>query len=295
MKYRIKKKNVLILIGIITAIFALNFTFTYAKYVANNTWNYYLQSKNFYFSSDSLDQTGIKNVNTTWDGEKVIFNAKNFTSLDQITDYDITYKATCKVLSGDKTDCLMNGTNTNTFTGTLSSNQSCTNTKDSKDVSKYNKSKCEMEGYTWNKIEATRDLYFELKDDIKESLVEVTLEATAPYKKTLKGTFLLHKGKASNEEIIKTYKSYTNHDILSLNNLYKTNKCTKISFDSSKIRLDTTSINAINYTEDSNGYVNSITLLLEKNKNTDITFYKTSFDEIYDESNFTLEESTNCQ
>ena len=65
MKYRLKKKNILILCGILVGIVLLNYAYTYAKYVANSTWNYYLQSKEFFFSSDSLDSEGFKNVNTT--------------------------------------------------------------------------------------------------------------------------------------------------------------------------------------------------------------------------------------
>ena len=87
MKYRLKKKNILILCGILVGIVLLNYAYTYAKYVANSTWNYYLQSKEFFFSSDSLDSEGFKNVNTTWDGNKTTFNIKNSISLDKITDY----------------------------------------------------------------------------------------------------------------------------------------------------------------------------------------------------------------
>ena len=159
MKYRLKKKNILILCGILVGIVLLNYAYTYAKYVANSTWNYYLQSKEFFFSSDSLDSEGFKNVNTTWDGNKTTFNIKNSISLDKITDYDIKYDVSCEVLQGDGAKCLMNGTGTNTFSGTLSSNQMCINkTDDNVDVSDYNKSKCEIDGYTWSKIEATKEL-----------------------------------------------------------------------------------------------------------------------------------------
>ena len=137
MKYRLKKKNILILCGILVGIVLLNYAYTYAKYVANSTWNYYLQSKEFFFSSDSLDSEGFKNVNTTWDGNKTTFNIKNSISLDKITDYDIKYDVSCEVLQGDGAKCLMNGTGTNTFSGTLSSNQMCINKTDDNQEVKY--------------------------------------------------------------------------------------------------------------------------------------------------------------
>ena len=37
MKYRLKKKNILILCGILVGIVLLNYAYTYAKYVANST------------------------------------------------------------------------------------------------------------------------------------------------------------------------------------------------------------------------------------------------------------------
>ena len=240
MKYRLKKKNILILCGILVGIVLLNYAYTYAKYVANSTWNYYLQSKEFFFSSDSLDSEGFKNVNTTWDGNKTTFNIKNSISLDKITDYDIKYDVSCEVLQGDGAKCLMNGTGTNTFSGTLSSNQMCINkTDDNVDVSNYNKSKCEIDGYTWSKIEATKELYFEIDKNIDDVVVLVTLKTKEPYSKTITGTFTLHKGTKEIEKLVKSYESFTNYDILTIKNLYQTSKCVDIKFDSTKFRIDT--------------------------------------------------------
>ena len=295
MKYRLKKKNILILCGILVGIVLLNYAYTYAKYVANSTWNYYLQSKEFFFSSDSLDSEGFKNVNTTWDGNKTTFNIKNSISLDKITDYDIKYDVSCEVLQGDGAKCLMNGTGTNTFSGTLSSNQMCINkTDDNVDVSNYNKSKCEIDGYTWSKIEATKELYFEIDKNIDDVVVLVTLKTKEPYSKTITGTFTLHKGTKEIEKIVKSYESFTNYDILTIKNSYQTSKCVDIKFDSTKFRIDTDNLDIKKYEEDNDGYVNKVSLQLERNNDYKIKFYKTKFDELYDDSYFTVEESNNC-
>lgn len=295
MKYRLKKKNILILCGILVGIVLLNYAYTYAKYVANSTWNYYLQSKEFFFSSDSLDSEGFKNVNTTWDGNKTTFNIKNSISLDKITDYDIKYDVSCEVLQGDGAKCLMNGTGTNTFSGTLSSNQMCINkTDDNVDVSDYNKSKCEIDGYTWSKIEATKELYFEIDKNIDDVVVLVTLKTKEPYSKTITGTFTLHKGTKEIEKIVKSYESFTNYDILTIKNSYQTSKCVDIKFDSTKFRIDTDNLDIKKYEEDTDGYVNKVSLQLERSNDYRIKFYKTKFDELYDDSYFTVEESNNC-
>ena len=295
MKYRLKKKNILILCGILVGIVLLNYAYTYAKYVANSTWNYYLQSKEFFFSSDSLDSEGFKNVNTTWDGNKTTFNIKNSISLDKITDYDIKYDVSCEVLQGDGAKCLMNGTGTNTFSGTLSSNQMCINkTDDNVDVSDYNKSKCEIDGYTWSKIEATKELYFEIDKNIDDVVVLVTLKTKEPYSKTITGTFTLHKGTKEIEKIVKSYESFTNYDILTIKNSYQTSKCVDIKFDSTKFRIDTDNLDIKKYEEDTDGYVNKVSLQLERSNDYKIKFYKTKFDELYDDSYFTVEESNNC-
>lgn len=295
MKYRLKKKNILILCGILVGIVLLNYAYTYAKYVANSTWNYYLQSKEFFFSSDSLDSEGFKNVNTTWDGNKTTFNVKNSISLDKITDYDIKYDVSCEVLQGDGAKCLMNGTGTNTFSGTLSSNQMCINKTDDKvDVSDYNKSKCEIDGYTWSKIEATKELYFEIDKNIDDVVVLVTLKTKEPYSKTITGTFTLHKGIKEIDKLVKSYESFTNYDILTIKNLYQASKCVDVKFDSTKFRIDTDNLDIKKYEEDTNGYVNKVSLQLESNKDYKIKLYKTIFDELYDDSYFTVEESNNC-
>ena len=91
-------------------------------------------------------------------------------------------------------------------------------------------------------------------------------------------------------------KNYTKWDTKDTNNgnLYQTSKCVDIKFDSTKFRIDTDKLDIKKYEEDANGYVNKVSLQLERNNDYKIKFYKTIFDELYDDSYFTVEESNNC-
>ena len=60
------KKKILLVCLIFIGILGLNVTVTYSKYVANNIYNYFLNSKQFYFASDSLDREGIKKNKNTY-------------------------------------------------------------------------------------------------------------------------------------------------------------------------------------------------------------------------------------
>ena len=89
-----------------------------------------LKSKGFYFTSDELKyQVTSKNTNTSWDGEKVNFTIKNSQNLDLVTEYDITYTASCNVIgdSASYATCKMNGSETDNFSGILPTIQSCYN------------------------------------------------------------------------------------------------------------------------------------------------------------------------
>ena len=64
------------LLGIILLV-VLTRGVTYAKYVSDAAFNYYLGSKGFYFESDELSLEQNKITDTSWDGEKVTFSIKN--------------------------------------------------------------------------------------------------------------------------------------------------------------------------------------------------------------------------
>ena len=198
-----KKKKIIFIIVIVIGLFCTSLlTFSFAKYAKNSFWDYYLKSQEFYLSSDDLVSENI--VNRIWDGSKVYFNVKNSLNNELITDYDINYDVVCKVLNSDvETDCYINGTNSDTYSGVLSSNSFCVNdTGDNVDVNGYNKSDCEIGGYTWKNQEAAKNLYFELSNaEVTNAEVEIILTSTSPYSKELIGTFKLNKDENSGKEI----------------------------------------------------------------------------------------------
>ena len=64
------------LIGVILLLI-LTRGITYAKYVSDAAFNYYLGSKGFYFESEELMSEQSKITDTSWDGEKISFSIKN--------------------------------------------------------------------------------------------------------------------------------------------------------------------------------------------------------------------------
>lgn len=298
---KINKKKILFIIFIFIGIIGINTTFTYSKYVANNIYNYFLNSKQFYFSSDSLDKEGMKNVNTTWDGSDIVLKLQNAISENQVTEYDIKYTAKCEVEGKKDVQCVFTEFESDTFDGTLSSYQKCTNdTDDGVDVTSYNKTKCELGKYEWSNEIASKDIAFNIipeneDDEVDDVTVSVTITSTEPYKKTIKGTFYVHKGEVVKEEILTYYDSYLNYDVLTISNLMATSSCQKISFDPSIYRIDGNVQDYETYTTNNDGYIDSITLKLPSSKDIALKFYKTKFEEIYDVTNFTLEESNVCQ
>ena len=70
----------------------ISYGVTYARYASNSIWNYYLESKGFYFTSETLKN---KRVNNEWDGSRVYFDVRNSVNSYIATEYDIKYKITC--------------------------------------------------------------------------------------------------------------------------------------------------------------------------------------------------------
>ena len=167
-----------------------------ARYKSSSVWNYYLESHGFYFSSDFLGND-VKNVDTLWDGNSVHFNLKNSINDSLVTEYDIRYNVTCEVLSDIPATCNLNGTNNSTFTGVLSSNARCINDIDDTDVSSFNKTECEIKGYSWQNLVANQDIYFDIVPtegyELNNVDVSIVVNSVSPYKKSISGTFSLFK------------------------------------------------------------------------------------------------------
>lgn len=291
------KKIIKLALLIIVASFLCFYSFSFAKYVSNSIKDYYLKSKGFYFYSDYLSTEVVKNSNNSWNNDSVHFNIRNNLNAKEVTDYDINYTASCEVMgdASSKVSCLMNGSSTNTFTGVISSVESCRNyTGDLVDVSLLNKTDCELNGYIFERQVITKDLYFDISKidanyEIKDLVISVTVTSNSPYSKTLKGEFYIHK--TENESIITSLIDKTDYQILSITNIGTINKCVNISFDSAKLQID--NIESFNtYEYDSNNYIKKVNFNLQNNASKNIIFYKKDSEATYSISDFTI--NTDC-
>lgn len=270
-----KLKKGCIVLGLITIIGVVFFhSKTFARYTSNSILNYYLKSQGFYFESDDLQNTN--NINTLWDGSPVYFNIRNNSNQSLISEYDISYQASCEVEGkSEYLFCKINGQDT--YNGVLSASQNCVNnTDDGIDVSSFAKTECELNGYTWNNQIAKNELYFEIQKkvdsyNIDNITVNVTVNSVSPYKKSLKGTYILNYSYIETGSIEKIYNNYTNYSRLIVTNSYDTEKCVSIKWDNSTKTVDTNLTNGI--TTDENGYINKIETKINKKSNINFIFY----------------------
>lgn len=291
-----KRKKYIIIIVLIVLIFFLSmYGPSYAKYVYNSTQNYYLKSKGFYISSDYLSENGLKNVDNLWNGSNVYFNLKNSLNNEVVTSYDISYQVSCNT-NIEGVTCNLNDTGLSTINGVLSSFSSCVNEKDNTDVSTYTKEQCEINGYKWKNQVANKELYFNIVSDteVSDIEVEITATTTSPYKKVISGSFILHKNENIIEDVILEYNNYSKYDRLSIYNGLSTNKCLRVTFDSTKVRMDTTSSEFVNVEKDAYANVNGFTISIDSKSSKNIIFYRTDFNSNYDKSIFNVSSSDSC-
>ncbi|MDD2181342.1 MAG: hypothetical protein PHW32_03120 [Bacilli bacterium] len=286
--------SLLILVGGTILISGLSF----AKYVSNSVWDYYLQSKGFYFSSDYLAEIPLQNVDNLWDGGSVNFNIKNNLNENVITTYDIGYQAECSVV-GDLTediDCYLNGTESNIQEGVLSSFQTCiNNTLDEVDVSLFTKTECELGGYEWIHQIAVKDLHFDVVSQneeitLEDVLINIKVTSTYPYKKTISGDFILHKRNVEEEKVTINLRNYSNYDRLIISNSYLDNKCVNITWDPDKLVLGNDETDFISYLVDSNNYISGIKLNIDGKESKSYIFYKKDFNAMYNINDFAINE-----
>jgi len=275
---------------------------TFAKYVSNFVWDYYLKAKGFYLYSDYLDTSTVKNVNTLWQGESVYFNVKNHLNQEVITNYDITYTILCTI-NGDAsnhTECHLNSKESNTEEITLASYEICiNNTEDGVDVSTYNQIDCEAGEYDWVNQPVIKDHHFDVvvtdeEYELTDVTVNITITSTAPYKKILSGDFILHQGEIKEEDITLKYDNYDNYDRLIITNSYPVNKCVKVTWDSSKLIINALPNDFSNYGVDANDYINEIIFNIGAKDSISYIFYPKNFDIIYDVTEFLIEETSGC-
>lgn len=154
-----------IVLGIIL-VFLLT-TITFGRYIYNEIRDFYLSSKNFYFNSDKLTANRAIYQVDNWsavDPYTITINLNNsknnlvHTSSD--INYEISYVCSSNVL------CSVNSTG-----GTLYSS----------------------EGSSYFNAVMTPNDIFKVGD---EAFIEITVKSTYPYKKTLRGRFILKVGKS---------------------------------------------------------------------------------------------------
>ena len=270
-----KIKKGYIILGLIIIIGVIFFhSKSFARYTSNSILNYYLKSQGFYFESDDLHDGN--NVNTLWDGGLVYFEIRNNSNQNLITEYDISYQASCEVEGkSEYLSCKVNGQDI--YNGILSASQTCVNNKeDGVNTSSLSKTECELNGYTWKNQIAKNELYFEIQKkvdnyDINDVIVNVTVNSTAPYKRTLNGTYILNYSYIETGTIEKSYENYTDYSRLIVTNSYDTSKCVSIKWDSSTKTIDTDLNSGI--TTDENGYINKIETRINEKSNVSFIFY----------------------
>ena len=294
------KKMIILMFIVLISGFIYSYGISYAKYAADSVWNYYLKSKGFYFNSDYLDITEVKNVNNLWDGQKVSFNIRNNLNQTVVTNSDITYTISCEVIgeASAYAECKMNGTNSNEISGTLSGYQRCVNnTEDQTDVSTYIKTNCELGGYEWVSDIAQEDLYFDVistdeNQALNDVIIRVEAKSNSPYKKTISGLFSLHKIVIDEGKIVSKIKEYSNYNKLIITNTYEVEKCINISWDPEKFLINLDGIE--NYSTNINNYVKEINVLVGSKTSKSYDFYLKDLSSSYEVSEFSVQESNDC-
>lgn len=267
-----KKKFLLMVLALLSTVLFI-YSFSFAKYTSNSIFNYYLKSNGFYLQSDDLTTNGKQIVNTLWNKEKVYFNIRNSEGDTLISDYDINYVVNCEIVDNPNLKCLINDTDNSQYNGILSSSSVCLNDGTVVDLSKAD---CEMNGYNWLRQVASKDLFFEVVsindsyeiDDVK---VNIVLNSTNPYKKTLKATYVLNYAQVEEGQISKEYEIFDNYNRLIITNSYLDNKCILLSWDGNKHIVDTTN-SYVSYM-DSNGYINGLKFNIDAKSSTSLIFY----------------------
>ena len=272
---------------------------TYAKYVSDAAFNYYLSSKGFYFESDELSSDQNKVTDTSWDGEKVTFSIKNSKNKYIASESDIDYEITCTVEEENTTKvCYLNGTEKNKITAKLSASIGCLNeTNDGVDTSSYNESQCTK--YSWTNVPTKSEHFFEIVDTkgnpIDTATVVITAKSTFPYEKEISAKYILTKDSSDIGSLNLKYESKTNYENIVITNSYNEDKCLKLTWNPDNLILDQDSNDYISHKTNNSNYINEIIFKLSKKNSLNYTFYKTDITKTYSEEEFTLVETTECE
>ena len=280
---KISAKYKIIYIVTVTIILISLITLTYGRYIYNSVRDFYLASKSFYFESDKLTVNRAIYQVDNWsavDPFSITINLNNNKNNLVRANSDITYEIS--YVCSDNILC-----NINSIGGTLYTEPGTTN-------------------FT---ALITPNATFQ---DGDEAFMEITVQSTSPYKKTLKGRFILKVGKSGLYYSIddKTGSPYLNFNITNTLDYYlvkeafdnysvndridritysslseeNKSKCVSskitLTFNPEIVILDTTStayIKKETYTTTTiNGYeyINSITFNMDSESSEVVKFYK---------------------
>ena len=295
-----KTKTLLLAIILLCLVSLITYNYSMAKYVSNSLWNYFLSTKGFYFSSEQLGIDKITNINNNWEYDSTYFRLNNSENDFLVTDYDIEYTVKCTIQNdaAEYSKCTLNGTDSDTFTGILSSSSVCINSVNEQDVSTLTQEECETGGYEWKIQENFKDLYFDViktdNHDLTYASVLIEVTTTAPYKKTLVGEFNLSSIELQESGLNVNYKEFDNYSRVIKTNSYDEDKCVILSWNPNNLRIDKTSENFVSFKEDANNNINEIIFNIDKKNSISYLFYKTDFNIKYDYTEFSLVESNEC-
>lgn len=261
----------------------LNLSLTLAKYVTNITWNYYLESKGFYFTSDILNNSATED--SSWNDEEIYFNLKNYLNND-ISNYTIEYELECNT-NDENVSCLFENEE-NKLEGTLNYTKKCFDDVNEEDVSEYKKGECEDKGYTYRSEKTNKDIYVTLVSVenyvFDKVVVDITAKSIAPYKKELSETFIIHNSLKEESEI--SLNVLTSDDFVYLNiTNNKDDKCVNLSFNSDDLNIVNDNYDVINTKDD---FINEISFELKKEK--ELMFYIKNKNINYTSNDFVLDE-----
>ena len=266
MRKRIKRKNkrrtkrinpiFLLLIFVVLIFFTPRMVST-AKYVYNIVHEYYLSSKDFYFSSDKLSINHTEyEITNNWSGAETYVITVNMSSKKNdmaFTESDISYN----------------------ITYTCSENISCSLNKNSSTIIGTSNNGVNEDSFTISINPAGGSALSEGE----LAWVDIVATSTSPYSQTISGKLILEVGSSDiTYEIIDT----ANQPYLTVNitNSQSNGANVKLSYNPEVVLLDMTGkfyLNSTNNTtQQVNGYdyLNSITSYVESLSTTTVKFYK---------------------
>lgn len=287
-KIKINKKLIIILVLLLVLVCTRGFT--YARYVSNAMFNYYLNSKGFYFESEDLSIDGNNIVDTMWNGEPILFSVNNFSNKGA-SEFDIEYEVSCEVLEDETKTCLINGED-GKYVSTLSAYFGCS-------INGYlDEGTCVENDGKWNARQSTSELNFTVVADEGVELlgakVKVTVTSVKPYKKSISATYDLIKDSELLGGLTMKYEISDIKSKLIVANSYNEAKCVAVSWDPDKFTFDNDSNEYIGVKTDDNGMITTAYFQIGKLNSKLLEFYVNSNGGNYSEKDFSLVESNLC-